>query len=277
MAWNGSDGTAFSRKSSKKTRKSPIWRGLFAALLVVCGAAAAFWVLQDNKSIEQRWREFKTRRIAEDDPDLTERQTDNVVEEKATTEKEDAAKRERREKLLAMSPAERIEFLFEEAEARPLNLEPASNRVYATGTEQVLDWVFTTELGDLPPILPSIPMYEEAHLVEILVNHNKILENDDERTIDGKETVGLAKEELIKFISEGGSAEEFLEYYHDQLRQAHQVRQTAQQSLFQVVREEPELARDYLDRINEQLAEKGIKPLAIPPKMAERFGVDIGE
>lgn len=181
----------------------------------------------------------------------------------------------RREKLKAMTPAERIEFLFKEAEARPINLEPASNRVYATGTEQVLDWVFTTELGDLPPILPSIPMYEEAHLVEILVNKNKTLETDDERTANGKQMVDLAKKELIKYISAGGDVHGFLRYYHDQLRQAHMQRQEAQQSLFRLVREEPELAREYLDAVNARLDEKGIKHVKIPPKLAERYGIEL--
>lgn len=181
----------------------------------------------------------------------------------------------RAEMLRAMSPAERLEFLFKEAEARPINLEPASNRLYATATEQVLDWVFTTRLGDVPPPLPNLPMFEEAHLAEILVNACRVKDTDDEVAKERKEIVDLAKKEMIKFVSDGGAPEEFLKFYHDELRQAHMEFQSAQREVFQVVREEPELAVDYLKRVNEQLTEKGIKPVRIPPKMAERFGIDL--
>mgnify|MGYP006982717448 FL=1 len=186
----------------------------------------------------------------------------------------DTAKASRGDMLRALSPAERIEFLFKEAEARPINLEPASNRLYATGTEQVLDWVFTTRPGDMPPPLPQIPLFEEAHLAEILVNACRVKDTDDARTRERKEIVDLAKKEMVKFVSEGGAPEDFLRFYHDELRQAHMAFQTAQKEVFAVAREDPDLAADYLRQVNEQLAEKGIKPVRLPPKMAERLGID---
>lgn len=276
MAWNGSDGAAKPQKVAKKSKPSA-WRGLLAAIIVIGGAVGAYLMFLGPATVGGAREKVKAKpaKIAEVTPEISDFTYEEEAPEEARDAAEDEAKRARREKLLAMTPGERIEFLFEEAEARPINLEPASNRVYATGTEQVLDWVFTTELGDMPPILPTIPMFEEAHLVEILVNKNKILETDDERAIDGKQTVELAKKELIKFITEGGDVHEFLEYYHDQLRQAHMERQEAQRSVFSLVREEPELAKEYLDAVNARLEEKGIKPVVIPQKMANRFGVDI--
>lgn len=276
MAWNGSNSEGKPMRKAE-SRRPFATRWMLAALAVAVAACAGIALLLVSKSDTarpEREGDAKPRKIAEARPSQVAQSPEPKVEQ-PVEDAESAAKRARREKLAAMTPQERIEFLFAEAEARPINLEPASNRVYATGTEQVLDWVFTTELGDLPPILPKIPMFEEAHLVEILVNRTKVLDTDDERTVKGKETVALAKKELVKFISDGGTAEEFLQYYHDQLRQAHMVRQEAQQSLFKLVREEPELARDYLEQVNAKLSEKGIKNVKIPARLAEHLGLNL--
>lgn len=239
MAWNKSDGKLQGTRRCASAKRIGGGHVILLAIVLAVAVVAAlvFVVARSRDTAEEKFGdEGKSRRIsvAKVKPSGGPHERKDAAPEEPA---EDSAVVARREKLKAMTPAERIEFLFKEAEARPINLQPASNRVYATGTEQVLDWVFTTELGDLPPILPSIPMYEEAHLVEILVNKNKTLETDDERTANGKQMVDLAKKELIKYISAGGDVHGFLQYYHDQLRQAHMQRQEAQQSLFRLVRE----------------------------------------
>ena len=138
-----------------------------------------------------------------------------------------------------------------------------------------MGWIFNTVPGDLPPILPKIPIFEEAHLTEILFNKNEIKDTDDEKIIELKENVALAKKEMIKFIKEGGMPDEFLEHYCNVLRDAHMEFQNSQQEVFKMVREDPEGAALFLDAVNERLANKGIKPVKIPKKMAERYGVPI--
>lgn len=246
------------------------WRGVLAGLLTV-GVALVVWHFLAPAVVppleEAPAPRAKTKPVA--------RPAAASVPAESVAAKAGKKKPSRAEMLRAMSPAERLEFLFKEAEERPINLEPASNRLYATATEQVLDWVFTTRLGDMPPPLPNLPMFEEAHLAEILVNGCRVKDSDDEAVKERKEIVDLAKKEMIKFVSDGGDPAEFLKFYHDELRQAHMEYQAAQREVFQVVREEPELALDYLARVNGQLAEKGIKPVRIPPRMAERFGIDL--
>jgi hypothetical protein len=176
-----------------------------------------------------------------------------------------------------MTPEERLDFLYKEAEQKPINLEPSSNRTFATGTEQVMGWIFNTVPGDMPPILPQIPIFEEAHLTEILFNKNEIKDDDDERIVELKENVALAKKEMIKFIKEGGMPDEFLEYYRNILVDAHREFQSSQQEVFKMVKEDPEGAAAYLEMVNKRLDEKGIKHVRIPPKMAEKFGVILDE
>ena len=140
-----------------------------------------------------------------------------------------------------------------------------------------MGWIFNTVPGDMPPILPQIPIFEEAHLTEILFNKNEIKDDDDERIVELKENVALAKKEMIKFIKEGGMPDEFLEYYRNILVDAHREFQSSQQEVFKMVKEDPEGAAAYLEMVNERLSQKGIKHVKIPPKMAEKFGVILDE
>jgi len=282
MAWNGSNGgggaasakSPQSRKAGSPSR-SPRGRGILAGLAVVLGGGLAAWLLlrpaaDPGPQVAERKPPAP---VAETKPRVEARPA-AVVEEESP---EVLARRKRAERLKAMSPRERIDFLFEEAKKRPINLEPASNRVYATGTEQVLDWIFTTTPGDMPPILPQLPQFEEAHLVEILAHRNEIRETDSDRAKIGKEMVMLAKEELAKYLSEGGTAKDFLSYYHDRLREAHAQYQETQKAVMQIAREEPELLPDYLDSVNRGLEEKGIKPVTIPRPLARHLGLQLDD
>lgn len=191
-----------------------------------------------------------------------------------TPDPADKAKAERIAKLKAMTPGERMQFLFDEAAAKPLDMAPASNRVFRTGTEQVLSWIFNARLGDVPPVLPTLPLMDEAHLAEILAAPNPALEGDSEKVKEAKEMVELAKKELIDYLDKGGNVEDFLEYYRGQLIQANNEWKASQQSVIQIIREEPEIAEEYIKEVNARLAEKGIKPVAIPPPLKKRLGIE---
>ena len=186
----------------------------------------------------------------------------------------DPAKAERAAKLKAMTPEERWNFLFEEARNKPLDLTPSTNQVFKTGTEQMMAWIFTTELGGMPPPLPMISIHDEAHMAQILTAKNPALEGDSEKAKEAKAMVELAKKELIKFIKEGGSVDEFFEYYRGELVQAHNEWQDSQKSVMKVIREEPEIAADYIREVNARLNEKGIRSVKIPPKLLEQLGIE---
>jgi hypothetical protein len=172
-----------------------------------------------------------------------------------------------------MTPEERMRYLFEEAAKKPIDLTPSTNRLFKTGTEQVMSWIFTTELGAMPPPLPRIPIRDEAHMAEILMAKNPVFEGDSEKAKEAKQMVEMAKKELIKFLKEGGSVDEFFEYYRGELVQAHNEWKECQKSVLQVVREEPDLAAEYITEINNRLSQKGIRPVKLPPKLKEQLGI----
>ncbi len=268
---SGAKGVAGGLSASKG-----LWRGIIAALIVVVGAIGVFlFLVREEPAAVAKPEETKKnikKVVAEKKVEKKKKVVDTQAEEEKEIRRRNA---ERRKMLKAMTPEERLDFLYKEAEQKPINLEPSSNRTFATGTEQVMGWIFNTTPGDMPPILPKIPLFEEAHLTEILFNKNEIKETDDERIAELKENVELAKKEMIKFIKEGGMPDEFLEYYRNILVDSHREFQSSQQEVFKMVREDPEGAAAYLEMVNKRLDEKGIKRVKIPPKMAEKFGVMI--
>lgn len=177
------------------------------------------------------------------------------------------------ERLKDMTPEERMRHLLEKAAEKPMDLTPPPDRLFATASEQVLSWIFTTELGAVPPPLPRIPIRDEAHMAEILTAPNPIFDGDGEKAREAKLTVELAKKELLKHIGEGGTVHTFLEYYRGELMRAHNEWMECQKSVLKVLAEEPDIAADYIREVNERLSVKGIRPVNLPPQIKNELGI----
>lgn len=249
-------------------------KGLMALVAVcVIGMVAYLFVVQDapkpTKPVEKR---VEKKSIEVVKPEIT-----HVVEEAPKIDEEAIAREKKRKSLRDMlknmTPEERANYQWEKFKSEPIDLTVPSNRVFATGTEQIMSWIFTTEVGTLPPPLPMIPGKERAHFAEILLSDNAITENDSEKSANAKEMVALAKKELIDYIKKGGDVDDFFDYYRGQLVQAHQEREEYRKAAMKVMKEEPEIANDFIDELNAKLEEKGIKKLEFHPKMKAHFGV----
>ena len=171
-----------------------------------------------------------------------------------------------------LSEEQRLESYEKSLAESPLP-NTSSNRLFRSGIEQVMGWIFTTEVGDMPPPLPRIPDFDIVHLQEILDTKNEISESDTEKQADTKNTVDFVKAELKKYLEKGGDPDEFMKYYHDQLKTAHQHRQIVQDQVMKVLQEEPELAEEFLNDANKGLAEMGIKAVVIPERIKQRLGL----
>ena len=137
-----------------------------------------------------------------------------------------------------------------------------SKRAFRSGVEQLMSWVFTTELGDMPTPVPPIPESEKKNIASILISKNNIEEDDSERLKDAKQTVDSVKRELAKFIGEGGDPDEFLQYYSRQLRDAFEYRQEAIRQSQELADEDPALADEFISKVNERLESEGIKKIS---------------
>ncbi len=278
MGWNGSSGKSSGYMRHKGERSDTasssnnkiVWFLIFVLLIGVLLCLCLFGlnatkseseVVAVHESRAQLPSSPKTVKIQSSIPEVSSRRAEND-------------ERERRLQMFnQMTPEEKIDYLDNRLANQPLP-DATSNRVYSTSLEQTIDWIFSCELGSPPPILPQISLYDQIHLAEILIRDNPILETDSDKVKESKEQMKLAKQEFIKFIKQGGNPDDFLPYYHGQLVAAHDEWKSARESIFEIVKTEPEIALEYAEQVNKKLSEKGIKTVVIPEKMLDAFGVE---
>lgn len=148
-------------------------------------------------------------------------------------------------------------------------------RTFNTGTEQVMGWIFTTRLGDNPPPLPRLSANELKNIDAILSMPNDPEEGDGDDVRDQKETVALVKKMLKDYMSKGGSAEEFLSYYRQELVSANKLYKDAQRSVMMAAQtEDKEVVREMILATNKEFKERGIKPLMVPQHLADQLGIE---
>ena len=174
----------------------------------------------------------------------------------------------------SLTREEREELLLKKIEERPPDLTPSSNKVFRTALEMTIAGIFTCPLGKPPPPLPRIPVNEEVHLETILNAPNVVLETDSEKAAYAKKAVELAKKELKDYVAKGGDPQEFLSYYHGQLRQAQMEFNESRRQIMQSLKEDPELGAAMLKEVNKRLEAKGIMPVVLPDKLKERYGIE---
>ena len=143
----------------------------------------------------------------------------------------------------------------------PEEWDQLTNRTFKTGTEQLMSWVFSTEPGDMPMPIPRISDEDRKNIVGILISKNEIKDSDSERTIECKEAVAAAKREMMQYLKEGGDPDDFLQYYSQELKRAFEMRNEAVNQVQEVWDEDPELGKEFLDKINERFKEEGIKEI----------------
>lgn len=244
-------------------------RGIVAGVLAVAIGVVCWIVFSPSPEADKKEPAKKQGAIQE----VTPAPAPKAVEpEKPQKSEAEIAREKENEKIRKMTPEERVDYIFQKQIERPVNLNPSSNQVFATGTEQILSQMFTKQLGDPPPPLPAISINDEAHLAEIIINSVKPEEGDSEKTKFAKEQVELAKRELAAYIKEGGDIHQFLKFYHDKLAESYMQWKDAQALAIKSCREDPDIAVTYIKEINKKLADKGIKNVMIPPGLKQQIG-----
>ena len=150
-------------------------------------------------------------------------------------------------------------------------------RRFSSGLEEQLSWVFNTEVGDAPPVfLPPLSKWDSRSVGDILAREIVISDDDSERDKQSKMRMMEVKRALKEYIDAGGKAEGFIEHYHSFLKQANAQWKDAKRSVIDLYRTErdPNLLKSYIIKVNEGLAEKGIKPITLPKAMCEELGIE---
>lgn len=264
------------RQYAVRGRMSILLGVVVAMLLVVL--AGILWSWDDVEANDNRDNKKRVQHRDGAGEEAKRNEVESVEGGRAKAVKsEEERERERRKKMFGrMSVDEKIAYLREQIRDMPVPDAP-EGRLYGTALEQTMDWIFTCEVGNPPPLLPPMSLFDQMHLAEILVSDNPVLDTNDEREFESKEMMKVAKDEFIKFLKDGGNPDEFLTYYHGQLVAAHEEWKLAREAIYNAVRTEPEIALEFARQVNERLAEKGIRQVVVPQKMLEAFGVEVEE
>lgn len=142
--------------------------------------------------------------------------------------------------------------------------------------EQLMLTVFTTELGDMPPMLPAIPAFDEAQFEKLAALHDtQKEEGDNEEVLISKDIVNAVKKELANYLKEGGTTSSFLSYYVNELDKAFHEREMCKSLQMKSMKtDDPEVAREVYLKFNERLSAKGIKPLTLTKRQKEYLGIE---
>jgi hypothetical protein len=140
-----------------------------------------------------------------------------------------------------------------------------------SGTERVLNTMFTARLGGPPPPLLYFPPHEATNLVAVLSRDIGVFDDDDEETVARKENLAIVKQKLKEFLGEGGKPEDFMVFYRDILKEAYEERTEMQQAYNALKAAGDETAAAaYFEEANKALLEKGSMPLMAPPRRPRR-------
>ena len=248
----------------------------YAALAFVAVAACIVAVVvlsSSNEDVEEVVAEKKERgRIKKARPAKA------AIPEKKEEKKPEPLswKEELRAKLKGMTPEERMDYAFKMIQERKLDLTPTTNTPFRTGLELSMARIFMTRVGDPPPPLHTtfLPIHDEAHLAEILIAKNPVLDGDSDEVKEAKATVEIVKKEMIAYIKDGGDPETFMAHYHNKLQSAFQERRDSLKEIARVAIEEPEIAQGFYDAVNKKLESKGIARIELTEKQKERLGLE---
>ena len=259
QGWNRPHVDQSAGNGKRQDRRScpTVVRGVFAGILVVAlGGLAAWWFFAGGSTpVRKIPDDAANRRIKEVKPAKGKVRIEKKRREVVKTGdrmKDALAEVEASSELVTISAPPKREAKITNSRA---------NRFYKNGVEQLLNWVAMTEPGDMPMPMPFLSEEEKADLVNILSIPCSIKDDDDDYLKALKESVNYGKKEMANFVADGGEPDEFFSHYFEQLKQTYETHSEAQAAYGKMVEEDSELAPQFREKVNELLAQKGIKPI----------------
>ena len=260
--------------TSNKQRRSPR-NGILIALLVVVAiiGTVLFMVsrtskphqptpppISDGGTIEAHKPEKAPAKSPEETakPTTTENQVDAPVAEQQLTEPDKTS--EPPKSTRPKTPEELGLPIHDKEEKQKIR------KSFDTNTERIISGFANTKRGYAPPPLLNLPMGE--NLMEILERDIVIYDDDDEKVQKAKENCAALKEELKKYIADGGTAENFLSWYHNELTKDFNTWKESQMYIVELMKQGMVTEADeYMAKANEALEKAGIRTVTIPENL----------
>ena len=280
MAWNYSGGVARAtrkgygqRMADRRAVPPPSGNGVWlrcavAALVVVAGAGVAWWWFASSRARtdeeEIRRRDApKTRRATNKGTKVTS-DSSGVGRLRETSVTHSSSNVASSETSSAEADAEAA--AAEEARQNKWKEKFAKHRsIFTNGSDQILGMIASAPPGrDMPPL--PITKSIDRDFMNSLDTPIEILESDSDKVRAVKEAVLKLRAEILAIKeSEGLSVYEILTQHQTLLRENTALRVEAQKDAAEIYKNgDVELAREYVDKVNEKLIKLGAEPIKMP-------------
>lgn len=141
------------------------------------------------------------------------------------------------------------------------NIPP--RKMFSTGVEQVISLIVNTRPGS--PVPPLLRLHSKENVMDILNRDIVLYEEDNELTAEKKANVAHAKQLMKDYIAQGGKPDEFLAFFHGELKKAHTEWREAQVQAVSLFKgDDQEAAQKYFEETNRTFTDKGMKPITKP-------------
>ena len=269
MAWNGSGGKKTNNTSAAKrpvdgARWRPSWlRGAFAALAVVVGGVMAFWFIvgRDSSHVDNPSRPGKPEsqvsgRHQPPQQHISKEGMANVPQKVAVGDEAPSQIEKAKEDAAAA----------EEAHIKKWKDKFAKHRsIFTNGSDQILGMIASAPPGrDMPPmpITKSIDRdFEKSLESPIVINSD----DTDEVKVLKRSVMDLRMEVLAIKEAEGLTVYQILTEHQDLVRENAKLRAEAQKEAREIYDSgDIEGAREYVDKMNEQLGKLGSEQIKMP-------------
>ena len=150
--------------------------------------------------------------------------------------------------------------------------EAKVKKAFDSRTETIISGLANTKRGFMPPPQFQLPIQES--LTDILNQDIVIYDDDDEHIVQVKENCAALKGQLKNYIAEGGTPENFLSWYHNELTKDYNTWKESQMYIVALMKEGAITeAEEYMVEANKALTAAGIRNVTIPDnlrKLAEK-------
>ena len=266
MAWNGSDGAAKPRKIEKKPSA---WRGILAAVIVLCGAAVAYIAFLGPATVGgQRVKGGeKTAKIAEVEPELSV----TSVPEKPEEPKVDPSARPTKVGEVVngyvMLPSGRIHKPTGVVTNRVADYGRSKYSIFEKRSDNEIAAILMMKPGDTLVGTKRYDKWFTKQFLESLEEPIEISDDDEPWQAELKRSVIEARKELKAAYDNGEDIDEMMAESRQQLQDLSQYKQQIRQLYAQNLQEceSDEHLEELQKAVNVMLEEKGCAPIDFTP------------
>lgn len=291
MAWNGSQGSQnVGKKPVKRAGGGASLRGILAGVIVVViGGLAAWFFMGKSAPAPKVVKTEKPKAIKEVRPATLPKKKPEVAQPKKLSREEmlfnktngyaKAAGKMLTDdgRVLTFPPPKDGEFRIVHSHGKMYKCDSKGNFEDIT-PKPVFDNAFENNLLGMAIeggfFMPGMLTGHDANeITSMLIRKVEIKPDDPPDVVEKKEAVAALKQDIIDYIKEGGTFDDYVKGMRDQsIRDRSMKQQGLREIMMMVKKGDIEGAAMFRDKFNETVAKQGMTPIKLPKHIDEKLG-----